>query len=123
MSSPEQEVCKEETGKQGFQETKVRVIKALFSASTSLGAHRRRAHWVMRVCCPNEQSGEQPTVLSASGTPSFFLRRFPREQSILPPLGMAPTPHSRCVWVHLPNPAAVVDGEVGPDDVLPMDPH
>ena len=54
MSSPEQEVCKEETGKQGFQETKVRVIKALFSASTSLGAHRCRAHWVMRVCCPNE---------------------------------------------------------------------
>lgn len=107
----------------GLQETKVRVIKALFSASTSLGAHRRRAHWVMRVCCPNEQSGEQPRVLSASGTPSFFLQRLPREQSVLPPLGMAPTPHSRCVWVHLPNPAAVVDGEVGPDDVLPMDPH
>ena len=74
---PVQEVCKEEIRKQGLQGTKLSVIKALFSASTSLGAHRRRARWVMRVCCTNEPSGEQPRVPPASATPSFFLRGLP----------------------------------------------
>lgn len=38
-----QEVCKEELGKQNLQETKLRVIKALSSTPTSLGAHRTQA--------------------------------------------------------------------------------
>ena len=31
--------------------------------------------------------------------------------------------HSRCVGVHLCSAAAVVDGEIGLDDVPPIDPH
>lgn len=43
VSSPPQEVCKKGMGRQNLQETKRRVLTALFSAPTSLGAHRTQA--------------------------------------------------------------------------------
>lgn len=79
---------------------------------------------MMRVHCTNELMSVQPRVLSASRMPSFFFQSPPpQEQNLLPQLRSKALPHSRRVGVHLSDTAAVVDGEAGPDDVLPVDPQ